>query len=284
MILNGLNAQQLPFFSQYMHNPYSINPAATGINDQLNLAASFHKQWVSIPGSPSVQYISGHMKVHEEMGAGIKFINYKADRLGKTGAELTYSYHLKVQEGLNLSFGLSGLLYQFRLDKSGMSMENEDDNVLTNGSDKMFVIDATFGTYLYSDKYYVGLAIPQLVNRNVDLKSDGIIQEKQVRHYYLHGGYTFDLNPDFTLEPSLLFKFMESGLFQVDINAMLEYKKMALLGLSLRTSDAFVVQVGYRYQDFRIGYSYDITISKLKGISAGSHEILLIYNFKNFVL
>jgi type IX secretion system PorP/SprF family membrane protein len=283
IILNVINAQQMPFFSQYMHNPYAINPAATGINDELPLAACYRKQWASFPQSPSIQYISGHMKVYKSMGAGAKITNYTAGPLRKTGGELTYSYHFKLKEGVNLSFGLSGLFYQFHLDKSGMSVEDEDDVVFADGSDKMFVIDAIFGTYLYGEKYYAGLSIPQLLNRNVDLKTDNIIQEKQVRHYYLHGGYLFDLNSDFTLEPSLLFKFMESGLFQVDINAIAEYKKMFLLGLSLRTSDAVVLQLGYRYKEFRIGYSYDITISGLRGSAFGSHEILLIYSLKNFL-
>ena len=61
LFISSLHAQQLPFFSQYMHNPYSINPAATGLNDQIPLVASYRKQWLSIPESPSVQYISAHL-------------------------------------------------------------------------------------------------------------------------------------------------------------------------------------------------------------------------------
>lgn len=264
-----------------MHNPYSINPAATGINDEIPLAVSYRKQWMSIPESPSMQYISGHMKIINSMGAGAKITNYSAGPLRKTGGELTYSYHFKLQEGINLSFGLSGMFYQFNLNKSGMSVEDETDIIFAEGSDKMFVVDAIFGTYLYGDNFYAGLSVPQLFNRNVDLKTDDIIQEKQVRHYYLHGGSRFELGTDFTLEPSLLFKFMESGLYQVDINAIAEYRKMLSLGLSFRTSDAVVVQLGYRYKEFRVGYSYDITISGLQGTAFGSHEIMLIYSFKN---
>jgi type IX secretion system PorP/SprF family membrane protein len=282
VFLSGVYCQQLPFYSQYNLNHYAINPAATGINDELSLALSYRKQWVSIPESPSTQYLSGQMKVYKSMGAGVKILNYKAGPQRKTGLELTYSYHFILKEGVNLSFGLSGLLYQFNLDKSSLNVEQSDDQLLM-GAEKMFVIDAIFGTYLYGKNYFAGLSIPQLFNRNVDLKSDNILQQKQVRHYYLHGGYKFNISPDFTLEPSLLFKIMESGLYQVDINALTEYKKMVSLGLSYHTSDAFVIQIAYRYKAFQLGYSYDITTAKVNTVSSGSHEIIFIYNMKNFL-
>jgi type IX secretion system PorP/SprF family membrane protein len=282
VILSRANSQQMPFFSQYTLNHYAINPAATGISDDIPLALSYRKQWVSIPQSPSVQYLSGHAQFNKTMGAGAKLINYKAGPLRKMGGELTYSYHLLLKDGVNLSFGLSGLFYQFYLDKSEMNVEESDD-IIFMGNEKMFVVDAIFGTYLYGKNYFAGLSVPQLFNRNVDLKTDKILQEKQVRHYYLHGGYKFDINSDFTLEPSLLIKLMGSGLYQVDINALAEYKKMVSLGLSYRTSDAIVIQAAYRYKEFQLGYSYDITVSKLNTVSSGSHEIIFIYRLKNFL-
>ncbi len=283
IILTGVYSQQMPYFSQYTLNHYVINPAATGITRDLPLALSYRKQWASVPQSPSVQYLSGNMEVYQAMGAGAKVLNYTAGPLRKTGLELTYSYHLVLKEDLNLSFGLSGLFYQFHLDKSGMNIEDDDDEVFTNGNDNMFVIDAIFGTYLYGKNYFAGISVPQLFNRNVDLKTDNILQEKQVRHYYIHGGYKFEINQDITLEPSLLFKLMESGLYQVDINTLAEYKKMITFGLSFRTADAIVIQAGYRFKEFQLGYSYDINYTGMSAQSSGSHELIFIYTLPNFI-
>jgi type IX secretion system PorP/SprF family membrane protein len=147
----------------------------------------------------------------------------------------------------------------------------------------MIVPDVNFGTYLYADNYFVGLSVPQLFNRNIDLKSDNVLQEKQVRHYYLFGGYNFDINSDFSLDPSLMVKFIEAGLYQVDVNLHARYKDILLAGLSFRSSDAVVVQIGFDYQEFLFGYSYDITISGLNTATFGSHEILLIYTLPNFL-
>ena len=276
-------SQQIPNLSQYTLDHYEINPAATGNSEMVPIAFTYKKLWAGIDGSPSIQMLSGHMQVAESMGAGMKIYNYQTGPLRKTGLEATYSYHLNLnQDGMKLSFGLSGLLYQLYLNKSELKVEDPDDEVFL-GADKMVVPDASFGMYLYDEKYYVGLAIPQLFNRNIDFKSDGVLQQKQVRHYYLQGGYVFDMSSDFQLEPSLLLKFIEAGLFQADINARITYKEMILGGLSFRTSEALAFQVGYRSKNFIIGYSFDLVLNELKAQTIGSHEIMLIYSLNNFI-
>jgi type IX secretion system PorP/SprF family membrane protein len=280
---SGLSAQQIPLLSQYTLNHYSINPAATGVDQEvLPLTFSFRKQWAGIKGSPSTQYLSGDMNIAKAMGAGVKFYNYQAGPMRKTGVELTYSYHLDLNEENKLAFGLSALIYQFYLNKPDMNIEDPDDPVFA-GEDKMVVPDASFGTYIYGSQYYAGISVPQLFNRNVDLKTDKVLQEKQVRHYYIFGGYNFYLNRYFTLEPSFMFKFVEAGLWQVDVNARAEYKKMFSLGVSFRSYESIAAMLGFRYEEFYIGYSYDFAIGGINVATFGSHEILLSYSFANFI-
>jgi type IX secretion system PorP/SprF family membrane protein len=277
-------AQQMPAYSLYNLNHYLLNPAATGITDRVPLAFSYRKMWAGVNHSPSLQYVSGDMLVAGNMGVGAKLFNYTAGPLRKTGLEGTYSYHLALGSGdTKLSFGLSLLLYQFYLNKADLKVEDIDDEVFM-GREQMFVPDASVGTYLYGKNYFVGLSVPQLFQRNIDLKSDIILQEKQVRHYYLHGGYRFDAGSDITLEPSLLFKFIEAGIFQVDVNALATYKNMVNFGISYRSSDAVVFQLGYKSDNFVVGYAYDLVISGLGSNTWGSHEIMLSYIIDNFLV
>ncbi len=283
MAVPHIRAQQIPSLSQYTLNHYAINPAATGITEKIPVAFTYRKLWAGIRESPSIQYLSGDMQFAEDMGAGMKIFNYQTGPLRKTGIEGTYSYHIEVSSsGTRLSFGLSALLYQLYLDKSNFTIETPDDPVFL-GTDKMIVPDASFGMYLYGEKYFAGISVPQLFNRNVDLKTDRILQQKQVRHYYLQGGYMFDLGTDFKLEPSLLFKFVEAGLFQADINTRLIFRDMLLTGLSYRTSEALVIQLGYQNKDLVTGYSFDLTLNGLNAKTFGSHEIFLMYRFASFV-
>ena len=280
---DSATAQQIPNFSLYNMNHYLVNPAASGTTDRLPVSFSYRKIWAGIDNSPSVQYVSGNMKVAKDMGVGAKLFNFQAGPLRKTGIEGTYSYHIALGTGdTRLSFGLSLLLYQLYLNKSDLLVEDIDDQVFM-GNEKMVVPDAGFGTYLYGKNYYVGLSIPQLFQRNIDMKSDAILEQKQVRHYYLHGGYIFETGSDFKVEPSLMLKFMETGIFQTDINALATYKDMVSLGLSYRTSEAMCFQLGYRNPDIFVGYAYDLVLSGMQGNTSGSHEILFTYTFDNFI-
>lgn len=282
LIACQVSAQQLTHQSQYMLNHFELNPAAAGNNEDLNLSFSFRKLWAGIKESPSLQTLTGHMEVYSGMGVGAKIFNYTAGPERKTGLEGSYSYHLSLDNiESKIAFGLSFEIYQYFLDKSSLTVEEEDDEAFL-GTEKMIVPDGSFGTYLYGKTYYVGLAIPQLIQRNIKLKSD-ILEQKRVRHYFLHGGYTYQINREFRVEPSMLIKLIEIGIFQADINAMVTYQNMVSLGLSYRTSDAIVVMVGYQYEKFRIGYSVDLTLSDIRAHSSGSHEVFISYSFDNFL-
>lgn len=278
------SAQQIPNFSLYSHNHYILNPAATGTTEMLPVSVAYRKLWAGFAHSPSVQYVSGTMKAANDMGVGAKIFNYTAGPLRKTGLEGTYSYHLSLgSAGTRLAFGLSIQLYQFYLNRSELAVEDIDDQVFM-GKEQMFVPDAGFGTYLYGENYFVGLSVPQLFQRNVDLKSDIILQQKQVRHYYLHGGYGFQAGTDFRIEPSLLLKFIEAGIFQADVNALVTYKQVVNFGLSYRTGDAIVFQLGYGNESLYVGYAFDAVLSHIRSHAFGSHEILFTYRIENFLL
>ncbi len=279
----GLYGQQIPTQTQYYFNHYAVNPAATGTTDDLPLSFSYRKMWAGISESPSIQYLSGHMRLADDMGAGAKLFNYTAGPLRKTGAEFTYSYHLQFANESRLAFGLSALLYQFNLNRSELTFEEQDDLVLSSGKDNMLIPDASFGTYYYADNYFVGLSVPQLLGRNIDLKSDKVLEQKQVRHYNLMGGYTFVVNRDITFKPSMLLKFIETGVFQADINALMEYQETFIGGISYRSSDALIFQFGFNYEKLFFGYSYDMPIAGMRGATFGSHEVLLRMSLPNLL-
>jgi len=284
LLAGGVMGQQLPLNSQYILNQYEINPAVAGSDDGMPLGFTFRKLWMGLEGSPSIQTLSAHMEVAEHMGVGLKVFNVSSGPLRRTGGEVTYAYHIPLSEGkYNLAFGLSGLFYQYNLDLSGLKVKDPDDPVILESEESMIVPDVSFGTYFYGEKFYVGLAVPQLLSRKVDLKSNVELEQQQVRHYFLHGGYIFDINEQFSLEPSALLKLIEAGVFQADINLRMTYNKMVSFGLSYRTSDALVVQLGYMSKNFLIGYAYDITLSDVRTASSGSHEIMMIYTFENFL-
>jgi hypothetical protein len=43
----------------------------------------------------------------------------------------------------------------------------------------------------------------------------------------------------------------------------------------IENADAFIFQVGVQQEYFKVGYSYDVTVSKLANSTAGAHEVTL---------
>ncbi len=276
-------AQQLNISSLYNLNRYELNPAVAGSSEGLPLAFSFRKAWTGLEGSPTTQLLSGHMQVVDRMGVGMRVFNSSQGPLRRSGMEATYAYHLPVDDGNSIvSFGLSGMFYQYYLDKQSLNFEQSDDPVVY-GDTRKIVPDAAFGVYYYANNYYAGLSVYQLFQGRISFDADNIAENQNIRHYFMNMGYRFDINEDFTLEPSALVKILETGVFQSDITAYATYQDMVSLGLSYRSGNAMVIQLGYRNDYLQVGYAYDITFSDIKTVSSGSHEIMLIYRFNNFL-
>jgi len=229
-----------------------------------------------------MQSISSHFQASDNVGLGGKIFNYATGPLSKMGIEATYAYHLKLgANGDKLSLGLSAQLYQVYLNKSLLKLEEQDDNAVIYASEKLITPDAAFGVYYYNEHYYAGLAAYQLFNRKVDMMTENILENRQVRHYYLNGGYIYDINNNYSIEPSLLMKYIESGIFQGEINVKGVFKQSFWLGLGYRIQDAVVINAGIRKDRFVFGYAYDYSISEIRKHSIGSHELLFIVKFNH---
>ena len=281
VLLNlSLFAQQIPTLSQFMENNYMVNPAVAGTKAYSPLVFNYKRWWSGMDDAPAMQSISSHFQAGDNVGLGGKIFNYATGPLSKMGMEATYAYQLKLgNNGAKLSLGLSAQIYQVYLNKSLLKLEEQDDNAVIFGSEKLITPDAAFGVYYYNEHYYAGLAAYQLFNRKVDMMTENILENRQVRHYFLTAGYTYDINNNYSLEPSLLAKFIESGISQAELNLKGVYKQSFWLGLGYRTGDAVVVNAGIRKDRFVFGYAYDYSLNEIRKHSIGSHELLFIVKF-----
>jgi len=51
-------------------------------------------------------------------------------------------------------------------------------------------------------------------------------------------------------------------------------------GFWYRNQDAFIAVIGFQQGLFKFGYSYDVTVSKLSNVTAGSHEVSFALQFE----
>jgi type IX secretion system PorP/SprF family membrane protein len=271
------NAQQLNFFSQYMIDNYNINPAAAGMYDYMPISLQVRQQWVGFNEAPKTQQISTHMNIKDHHGAGLKLYNDVLGPLNRISAQGTYAYHVEIDRDYHLSFGLSFMMNQHKLNASGFNIQSQTDQTLNQAGYTSTNFDADFGALFYADEFYIGFSAPQLFQNKYKFTDTLSALSKQVRHYYISGGYKIEANRDWKVEPVFLIKAVQNAPLQADISARVHYKDMFWGGASWRIKDAVSIMAGMVYEGFVFGYSFDFTTNDIRNYSSGTHEIYLGY-------
>lgn len=285
LTVNFAFSQQLPHFSQYYLNDYLINPGITGVRPYFEGKSAHRYQWEGITDAPRTYTLSvnGPTK-NQKMGLGGYIFTDNVGPTRRTGFNLSYAYHIRVTDKVNLSMGLSAGLIQFMIDGSKITLRENDDDIITNGVQSVLLPDAGFGLYLFHEKYYIGFSAPQLLNSRVDFFKNGRNPEGTLpSHFFFNGGYKFQFSDDFVLEPSVFVKYVKPAPVQFEGTLRLLYKEKIWLAGTYRDKDAITVSVGYLINDsFTIAYGFDFTTTNLKNYSNGTHELLVGIRFHQF--
>ena len=286
LLLNCFNAnsQQDPLVTQYMFNGLYINPAYAGSHQYWSSTMTYRSQWsgAEFEGAPetAIAAIDGPI-LGKNMGLGILFVH---DRIGVTrqnAALANYAYQLRLNSTSKLSFGISAGLSQYTANRRDVLIWEEQDLVYANNT-SVILPRVGLGAYYYSKRHYIGISIPTLLaydkgeDFNMDLSRASFLR----RHYLLTAGIVLDVAKRVKLKPSVLVKYVESAPMEGDINLSAVLNDALWLGVSYRTDDAVALIFEYQTKSyFRIGYSYDITLTNLRSYSNGSHEIMIGVDF-----
>ena len=282
----SVKAQNQYRITQYMLQHSFINPAAVGNDQRLNAAIFYRSQWVGIKGAPVTQGLTLNVPLKNQKH-NLGFYAYN-DRIGinkHMSFSGTYAFNAKLTEKSKLAFGLSASLDLKQSNFSEVNPENAADPIF-QGDSRMFVMpNFKFGTYYFSEKFYAGFAIPNLLENKIvhdnSIKGNTSFNAKDF-HYYLHGGYSFKLNENLDLNVSTMLKEVSGAPLQVDINPQLMIQKKVGIGATYRTSKEVAALVNFKITPmFRLGYAYDYSFSPLGKYSSGSHEVMLIYSMQN---
>ncbi|MFZ6052235.1 PorP/SprF family type IX secretion system membrane protein [Halocola ammonii] len=277
------DAQQLFRRTQFMNNRYLVNPAVAGSQLYSPVMVTYRNQWAGFEQAPVSYSMSAHTSWPHGFGFGV--ILYSDDTGGaisRTGADLTVAYKADLNQFNRISFGLSGMLGQYSFNNSELTVEQADDPALNGMQDEtQFLFDATFGFQVWGEQYFFGAAVPNMLQTTLKVVNNASAVENQdIRHYYLMGGYTFEAADKFDIEPSGMMRFTEVTPVQVDVNVKGTYNDMFSAGLTYRHNDAVGVMAGVEYKNFMFFYSYDITFTGANNLSPSTHEIAVGYNIQ----
>lgn len=281
LLFTGGSAQQLTQYSQYVFNQFSVNPAVAGSKDCLDIRLGYRQQWVGLEGAPTTGWVSLHGVLRakgkpfqaNKHGVGAFIEADEAGNFGYTSFLLAYAYHIQMSRNFYLALGLFGGVRQVKLSVGEVTLGNYADPVVGTQASALVYPEITPGIWCYSRSTWFGLSIHQaLGNRMGDIGMDS----RFARHIMLSAGYRYRIGRKTAFVPSGLLKFAGGAPAAFDINGMVEWNRTYGLGLGFRNGDAFVAMVKIGFMKyFQLGYSYDITTSRLRVASSNTHEIIL---------
>jgi type IX secretion system PorP/SprF family membrane protein len=273
-------AQQDPQYTQYMYNMNVVNPAYAGSKEAFSLGFLYRKQWVSLDGAPSTLTLSGHTPLKKNIGIGLSLISDKIGPVDETNAYADISYTVNLNETHKLAFGLKtgATFHKVDFSKIYPTLVHNDD-VFGQPNPSTTDLNFGFGAFYYTNNYYVSLSIPNFLKSNY-LDYNGVSYGSEVSHYFLTGGYVFQLNPNLKFKPSFLVKTAFGAPTSYDVSANFLLQEKLELGATYRREDSFGAMVNFMVTpQFRVGYAYDHIMSDLNFTTPSSHEIILLYDF-----
>jgi type IX secretion system PorP/SprF family membrane protein len=279
-----LSAQQLPQYSNYMINDYVLNPAIGGTNNYFEGKSNNRYQWIGITDAPRTYILSVNGPTKNlKMGLGGILFTDIVGPTRRTGLYFTYAYHLIVSDKVKVSLGLSGGLLQFAVDGSKITLRDPADVVISNGLQSVLLPDFGAGVYVYSTdkKWYAGASVPQILQQKIRFFDNSTTDQSTLAtHYYVTGGYKFDVSEDVQIEPSTCIKYVTPAPLQFDIGVRAIYKDKMWIGGAFRYLDAISAMIGYTMQEnITFAYSYDFTMTNIKKYSTGTHELMIGIKF-----
>lgn len=286
VLLLDLKAQD-PQFTQFYANPLYLNPAFAGTARCPRICMNYRNQWPLLSGRYETYSFSADMHM-DALGGGLGVLVTTDDQahgtLKTTNASLIYSYQAVINRKFSLKFGLQATYMQKALDVNSLNFGDMIDarrGFVWNTNEaipqpRKSAADFSAGILGFSKQYFFGFAA-----HHVNQPDEGLLGYSRLPvKFTAHAGVIIPLEKgnESYISPNILFQAQQK--FQ-QLNLGLYYVKGPFVaGLWYRNGDAVIALVGIQNANFKAGYSYDVTVSKLAGNTAGAHEISVQMQFE----
>lgn len=250
----NLLGQQRPHYTQYVINPFILNPAIAGIDNYTDLKLAMRDQWVGLKGAPNTTYLSIHGPIGKNdyrtsstsfdvpgenprgraywenytaaaphHGVGMNLINDRTGSFSFFNAALSYAYHIGLNPTTNLSGGLSAGITKVSVDPTMHDFSGSGDpSDPATGSG--FLTELTrikpqmaAGLWLYSRDYFVGFSAQNVLPQTlnfVDNNTAVVTNGRFIPHLFLTAGYRFLMGEDLNVTPSVMVKYIQNSSFR----------------------------------------------------------------------
>ena len=283
------NAQQGVQYTAFMFNKLAFNPAYAGSQGHPCISAIHRSQWIAFPGAPNSQSVNFNMPfLNDRVGFGVSL---QRDQIGPTNsywANMSYAYRVKFKEKGTLSIGLSASMRSYNLDLTNSTAISPNDVRIVNGNFNKIFPNLGLGAYYLHEKFYLGVSVAYILRNDLSFaqiagNSDFTTEEP---HWYTMAGLKLG-NDKVAFKPSAFIKYVDNSPLDLDVNATVVFFNTIGIGGTYRlggfdfsNGDSFDVLMYLNFNKFRIGASYDMSLSEVRDFSSGTFEVFLEHCIK----
>jgi len=285
-------SQHYPHYTMFMFNKLIYNPAYAGSKNLTTVNAFGRKQWAGFEGAPNSVNVSIHgmvgsyMKPFRKVALGLSLNAEKIGVTKSTNIMTYYAYKIKTGKNSVLSLGLQAGVAIYNIDYNALNPYQQNDPELMSNVNNAPLPNFGAGAYYTGKNYYASFAIPNLLQNSYNNKSENpnVLQSKQIRTYFLSGGYVIPVSRTIKIEPQVLARYAANSTyslpFNADMNMSVFFYERYMIGATYRTDKSLEGMVYVQLTtNLYMGYSYDYTMSALRGYNKGTHELTVGYDF-----
>lgn len=273
-------AQQEMQATQYMYHMNILNPAYAGVRESLSINFLARSQWLGITDAPKTATFSIHSPLQNNVGLGLSIVYDQLGPVKETNIFADFSYTIPFSYDAKIAFGIKGGMTSYFLNAGELSTMDPELNSLYDGEFRRIFPNFGMGIYYYTNDYYVGFSVPNLLKSKYFKTNSGYTSNaSKSSHFYLTAGYVYKINNKIKLKPSFLVKGVIGAPVSFDLSINTFVNELFEFGLSYRYQDSVSAMVGVKVSaDVRLGYAYDYILSNLGNYSNGSHEVMLLFD------
>jgi type IX secretion system PorP/SprF family membrane protein len=282
LIAVGASGQHtlIPSVSNYHLTWTTINPAFSGFRDAISLSSLYRSGMYGGVGPMDMQ-----LNVHSPVGnskvalGGVVAYNFTKPDQNLYSLMTTYAYRIYMGSG-RLSFGLSAGVYGVSNDLSSILLRDQGDPTFAVEPYHKWFPNFGAGVLYYTDKYFVGLSVPELLSIPSESQSIGTVDLEKYR-VILTGAYLFDFSRAFRLKPSVLIDYNQAFTsFKASLNAGLMDSRVFIGGAYDHPNYIIALLNVQVTPQWLVGYAYTIATGSLHKALGGSHEVVLRWELR----
>ena len=276
-ILQTIQAQQIPHYTQYLYNMQIINPAYVGVRSDLSITALSRQQWTGIDGAPTTKTFSVNGRTKLGLGLGATFVNDQIGLSEINTINFDGSYTLVLSQYSRLSLGLKLGSTFFSNNFANAITPDNDTYASTTGQ----YFNVGFGAFYYNDTFFAGVSLPYMLETPQFFIQPDNREVKIAKHQdiFVSTGFLMELSESISFKPSTMIRYNTTAPLSIDVNANFLYNEFIEACISYRynasVSALFALIINKK---IRVGYAYDYRTNNAVG-NLNTHEFILQFDF-----